>query len=90
MNVGYADDVSLSQTLLVAVADTDKTVEEEAFQLDDWASDYKMTLNGMKSQLLQIFFSRTVPVPPTLSLGGGNQCHALSQPKALVLSWTAN
>ena len=61
LNVGYADDVSLSRTPLVAVADNDKTVEEEASQLNEWASDHKMTLNGMKSQLLQICFSRTVP-----------------------------
>ncbi|KAI8507127.1 Troponin I, slow skeletal muscle [Branchiostoma belcheri] len=29
-----------------------------------------MTLNGKKSQLLQICFCRTVPVPPSLTLGG--------------------
>ncbi|CAH1248806.1 Hypp8425 [Branchiostoma lanceolatum] len=70
LNVGYADDVSLSRTLQVAVADSDKAVEEEASQLDEWACDNKMTLNGKKSQLLQICFNRSVPVPPELCLGG--------------------
>ncbi|XP_078603982.1 uncharacterized protein LOC144877809 [Branchiostoma floridae x Branchiostoma japonicum] len=70
LNVGYADDVGLSRTLLVAAANNDKTRDEEATKLDNWADDNKMTLNGCKSQLLQICFNKTVPVPPTLSLGG--------------------
>ncbi|KAI8487990.1 carbohydrate binding [Branchiostoma belcheri] len=49
LNVGYADDVSLSRSLHVAVAISDRTVEEEATQLDMWASDNKMILNGNKS-----------------------------------------
>ncbi|KAI8517736.1 Leucine-rich repeat-containing protein 40 [Branchiostoma belcheri] len=48
LNVGYADDVSLSRSLHVAVANSDRTVEEEATQLDMWASDNKMILNGNK------------------------------------------
>ncbi|KAI8490500.1 carbohydrate binding [Branchiostoma belcheri] len=49
LNVGYADDVSLSRSRHVAVANSDRTVEEEATQLDMWASDNKMILNGNKS-----------------------------------------
>ncbi|XP_078687686.1 uncharacterized protein LOC144919908 [Branchiostoma floridae x Branchiostoma belcheri] len=70
MNVGYADDVTLSRTLSVALADQDKTVEDESSHLNSWAEDNKMTLNGGKSLLLQICFSRSVPIPPTITLGG--------------------
>ncbi|CAH1265397.1 Hypp3176 [Branchiostoma lanceolatum] len=70
MNVGYADDVSLSRTLSVPLADQDTTVEEESSNLNSWAVDNKMTLNGGKSMLLQICFSRSVPTPPTITLGG--------------------
>ncbi|KAI8516322.1 hypothetical protein Bbelb_049030 [Branchiostoma belcheri] len=70
MNVGYADDVTLSRTLLALKADDDRSVEEETSNLDSWASERRMTLNGGKSQLLQICFCRSVPEPPTLTLGG--------------------
>ncbi|KAI8507267.1 hypothetical protein Bbelb_146470 [Branchiostoma belcheri] len=70
MNVGYADDVTLSRTLLALKADDDRSVEEETSNLDSWASEHRMTLNGGKSQLLQICFCRSVPEPPTLTLGG--------------------
>ncbi|KAI8481595.1 hypothetical protein Bbelb_406950 [Branchiostoma belcheri] len=46
------------------------TVEDESSHLNSWAEDNKMTLNGGKSLLLQICFSRSVPIPPTITLGG--------------------
>ncbi|KAI8485898.1 hypothetical protein Bbelb_364500 [Branchiostoma belcheri] len=70
MNVGYADGITLSRTILALKANDDRSVEEESSNLDSWACEQKMTLNGKKSQLLQICFCRSVPVPPTLTLGG--------------------
>ncbi|KAI8485924.1 hypothetical protein Bbelb_362450 [Branchiostoma belcheri] len=70
MNVSYADDITLSRTILALKANDDRSVEEESSNLDSWACEQKMTLNGKKSQLLQICFCRSVPVPPTLTLGG--------------------
>ncbi|KAI8495564.1 Coiled-coil domain-containing protein 13 [Branchiostoma belcheri] len=59
-----------ASALSVALADQDKTVEDESSHLNSWAEDNKMTLNGGKSLLLQICFSRSVPIPPTITLGG--------------------
>ncbi|KAI8494026.1 hypothetical protein Bbelb_283730 [Branchiostoma belcheri] len=69
-NVGYADDVGLSRTLAVPTADLDTTVAEETSHLDCWAEENRMILNGSKSQLLQICFSKSVPTPPSITLGG--------------------
>ncbi|KAI8514499.1 hypothetical protein Bbelb_070900 [Branchiostoma belcheri] len=69
-NVGYADDVGHSRTLAVPTADLDKTVAEETSHLDCWAEENRMVLNGSKSQLLQICFSKSVPIPPSITLGG--------------------
>ncbi|XP_035699606.1 uncharacterized protein LOC118432183 [Branchiostoma floridae] len=70
LDVGYADDVGLSRPVTLAKLSTDKTMIEEASQLDDWADHNDMLLNGKKSQQLLICFSRNIPVPPPLSLGG--------------------
>ncbi|KAI8482783.1 hypothetical protein Bbelb_394450 [Branchiostoma belcheri] len=69
-NVGYADDVGLSRTLAVPTAGLDTTVAEETSHLDCWAEENRMILNGSKSQLLQICFSKSVPIPPSITLGG--------------------
>ncbi|XP_035665061.1 uncharacterized protein LOC118408398 [Branchiostoma floridae] len=70
MDVGYADDVSLSRTIPVPSADQDTTVEEESTHLNSWTVDNRMTLNGGKSLLLQICFSKSAPIPPMITLGG--------------------
>ncbi|XP_078663226.1 uncharacterized protein LOC144906632 [Branchiostoma floridae x Branchiostoma belcheri] len=70
MNVGYADDVSMSRTILVRQADEDNTLKEETSHLDSWANTNNMLLNGKKSQMLQICLCRSVPSPPRLTLGG--------------------
>ncbi|XP_019614341.1 PREDICTED: galactosylceramide sulfotransferase-like [Branchiostoma belcheri] len=51
-------------------ASTDSAMTEEASQLDNWADRNDMLLNGKKSQMLLICFSRNAPVLPPLSLGG--------------------
>ncbi|KAI8513649.1 hypothetical protein Bbelb_079730 [Branchiostoma belcheri] len=70
MNVGYADDVSMSRTIPVGQANEDSTLEDESSHLDSWADTNNMLLNGKKSQLLQICLCRSVPSPPRLTLGG--------------------
>jgi len=70
LDVGYADDVTLSRILLALKADEDTTVEEESSNLDSWAGRHRMILNGKKSMQLQICFCKSIPTPPTLILGG--------------------
>ncbi|KAI8513311.1 hypothetical protein Bbelb_099610 [Branchiostoma belcheri] len=50
--------------------DLDTTVAEETSHLDCWAEENRMILNGSKSQLLQICFSKSVPIPSSITLGG--------------------
>ncbi|KAI8494403.1 hypothetical protein Bbelb_276290 [Branchiostoma belcheri] len=70
LDVGYADDVGLSRSVSLKKASTDSAMTEEASQLDNWADRNDMLLNGKKSQMLLICFSRNAPVLPPLSLGG--------------------
>ncbi|XP_019625504.1 PREDICTED: uncharacterized protein LOC109470861 [Branchiostoma belcheri] len=70
IDVGYADDVSLSRSVSLKNAGSDTTMTEEASQLDTWADRNEMLLNGKKSQAMLICFSRNIPVLPPLSLGG--------------------
>ncbi|KAI8485491.1 male genitalia morphogenesis [Branchiostoma belcheri] len=70
LDVGYADDVGLSRSIPCRSCGVDNTMSAEALQLDTWAGQNDMILNGKKSQQLQICFSRNIPVPPPLSLGG--------------------
>ncbi|KAI8488004.1 hypothetical protein Bbelb_341220 [Branchiostoma belcheri] len=69
MNVGYADDVSMSRTILVRQANEDNTLKDETSHLDSWANTNNMLLNGKKSQMLRICLCRSVPSPPRLILG---------------------
>ncbi|KAI8518872.1 Neurexophilin [Branchiostoma belcheri] len=52
------------------LADLDTTVAEETPHLDCWAEENRMILNGSKSQLLQICFSKSVPIPPSITMCG--------------------
>ncbi|KAI8483405.1 hypothetical protein Bbelb_388680 [Branchiostoma belcheri] len=70
LNIGYADDVNMSRTVLVRRAASDTTMSAEAARLDSWSSNNNMLLNGKKSQALHISFSRSIPVLPPLVLGG--------------------
>ncbi|KAI8479510.1 hypothetical protein Bbelb_427710 [Branchiostoma belcheri] len=70
LDVGYADDVGMSRSIPCRSCGVDNTMSAEALQLDTWAGQNDMLLNGKKSHQLQICFSRNTPVPPPLSLGG--------------------
>ncbi|KAI8484099.1 hypothetical protein Bbelb_382170 [Branchiostoma belcheri] len=70
LDLGYADDVGLSRSASLTKASTDSAMTEEASQLDNWADRNDMLLNGKKSQMMLICFSRNAPVLPLLSLGG--------------------
>ncbi|KAI8512996.1 hypothetical protein Bbelb_096350 [Branchiostoma belcheri] len=70
LDVGYADDVSLSRTITLDTGSTVNSMSAEATQLDTWAHHNDMLLNGKKSQSLLISFKRNIPAIPPLSLGG--------------------
>ncbi|CAH1270941.1 ASTN2 [Branchiostoma lanceolatum] len=70
LDVGYADDVSLSRSIPSENGTTVNPMPAEATQLDTWAHHNDMLLNGKKSQALLICFKRNIPALPSLSLGG--------------------
>ncbi|KAI8510564.1 hypothetical protein Bbelb_114800 [Branchiostoma belcheri] len=71
LNVGYADDVSLSRSLHVAVANSDRAVEEEATQLDIPVLEYGHVLlvgcNKEQERLIERVQRRALRI---ISLGG--------------------
>ncbi|XP_035676231.1 uncharacterized protein LOC118415630 [Branchiostoma floridae] len=69
-NTGYADDIGLSRTIPCDAVETDDTMQQEATQLDSWAADKNMIMNGDKSYELRLCFSKHPPEPPPLTLGG--------------------
>ena len=57
LDTAYADDVGLSRANPLTNIHSDMTMEMEAKQLDDWAVENNMTLNGKKSVEMRICFS---------------------------------
>lgn len=70
LDTGYADDVGLSRAIPLTNIYNDRSMEMEAKQLDDWAADNNMQLNGKKSVEMRICFSKNPPQLPPLFLGG--------------------
>ncbi|KAJ8381215.1 hypothetical protein SKAU_G00019930 [Synaphobranchus kaupii] len=70
LDTGYADDVGLSQAIPLTNIHSDRSMEMEAKQLDEWAASSNMLLNGKKSVEMRICFSRNPPQLAPLFLGG--------------------
>lgn len=70
LDIGYADDIGLSRAISLKNINSDRTLELEARQLDKWAAENSMQLNGDKSVELRICFSKTPTQPAPLVLGG--------------------
>ncbi|KAJ8353276.1 hypothetical protein SKAU_G00208430 [Synaphobranchus kaupii] len=70
LDTGYADDVGLSWAIPLTNIHSDRSMEMEAKQLDEWAASSNMLLNGKKSVEMRICFSRNLPQLVPLFLGG--------------------
>lgn len=70
LDIGYADDIGLSRAIALKNIDIDQTMTLETQQLDKWAEENSMQLNGDKSVELRICFSKNPVQPAPLVLGG--------------------
>ncbi|KAJ8391003.1 hypothetical protein AAFF_G00097810 [Aldrovandia affinis] len=70
VDTGYADNVGLSQAIPLTNIESDTTMGMETEQLDKRASPNNMLLNRKKSVEVRICFSKNLPQPASLILGG--------------------